>query len=187
MANKIVKFFIFLPFIILSKGIGLAKFLQVARQPVIFKARHDKLIEIHSNTTIGNRRSPNYLYYSYLDVRDRSRGIYIGANTKIGNAISIVSDEEIVIGSNCLIGNNVKIYDSDFHSLCLARTSNNCKREKVLIDDSVFIGDNVIILKGVNIGYGSIIGAGSVVLKDVEPNSIVAGNPATEIRKIDDF
>ena len=55
--------------------------------------------------------------------------------------------------------------------------------DPIVIEDDVWIGARVIILKGVTIGKGSIIGAGSVVTKDVEPYSIVGGNPAKLIRK----
>ncbi len=50
------------------------------------------------------------------------------------------------------------------------------------IGDDVWIGANCIILKGVTIGEGSVIGAGSIVLNDVEPYSIVAGNPARKVK-----
>ena len=47
------------------------------------------------------------------------------------------------------------------------------------------IGARAIVLPGVTIGEHSIVGAGSVVTKDVEPYTIVAGNPAKPIRKLD--
>ena len=47
------------------------------------------------------------------------------------------------------------------------------------------IGSNATILCGVTIGEGAIIGAGSVVTRDVPPFTIVAGNPARILRKID--
>jgi len=53
----------------------------------------------------------------------------------------------------------------------------------IIVGNDVWIGTNAIILSGVNIGDGAVIGACSVVTKDVEPYSIVAGNPAKEIRK----
>lgn len=51
------------------------------------------------------------------------------------------------------------------------------------IGNDVWIGNGVIIIQGVRIGNGAVIGAGAVVTKDVEPYSIVVGNPARMIRK----
>jgi len=48
----------------------------------------------------------------------------------------------------------------------------------VHVENDVWIGDNVTLLPGIQVGNGSIIGAGAVVSKNVEPFSIVAGNPA---------
>lgn len=48
-----------------------------------------------------------------------------------------------------------------------------------------WIGAGATILPGITIGENSVVGAGSVVTKDVEPNTIVAGNPARVIRKIE--
>ena len=52
-----------------------------------------------------------------------------------------------------------------------------------IIGNDVWIGQNATILPGVHIGDGAIIGCGSMVSKDVEPYTIVAGNPAKFIRK----
>ena len=52
-----------------------------------------------------------------------------------------------------------------------------------VIGNDVWIGQNAVILPGVHIGDGAIIGANSVVGSPVAPYSIVAGNPAKEIRK----
>jgi virginiamycin A acetyltransferase len=57
------------------------------------------------------------------------------------------------------------------------------KRTKLIIGNDVWIGRNVTILPSVScIADGSVIGAGSVVVKDVPPYAVVAGNPAKIIR-----
>ena len=60
------------------------------------------------------------------------------------------------------------------------------KREplkKTIIGHDVWIGQNALIKQGVNVGTGAVVGMGSIVTKDVEPYTIVAGNPAKVIRK----
>ena len=52
-----------------------------------------------------------------------------------------------------------------------------------VIGNDVWIGQNATILPGVHIGDGAIIGMNSTVGSDVPPYTIVAGNPAKEIRK----
>jgi virginiamycin A acetyltransferase len=52
----------------------------------------------------------------------------------------------------------------------------------VIIGHDVWLGRGALIRSGVHIGNGAVVGAGSVVTKNVEPYSIVAGNPARHIR-----
>jgi len=53
-----------------------------------------------------------------------------------------------------------------------------------VIKDGVWVASNATIIGPCIIGENAVIGAGSVVLGDVEPYTIVAGNPARVIRKI---
>lgn len=53
------------------------------------------------------------------------------------------------------------------------------------VGDGVWIGANSTILPGIVIGEGSVIGAGSVVTKDVDPDVVVAGNPARVIKRLE--
>jgi len=52
-----------------------------------------------------------------------------------------------------------------------------------IIGNDVWIGNSATIMQGVTIGDGAIIGTNALVIKDVEPYSIVGGNPAKEIRR----
>ena len=52
-----------------------------------------------------------------------------------------------------------------------------------MIGNDVWVGQNAVILPGVHIGDGAIIGANSIVGSDVDPYTIVVGNPAKPIRK----
>ncbi|MEX0333131.1 antibiotic acetyltransferase [Vibrio tubiashii] len=55
-------------------------------------------------------------------------------------------------------------------------------RKKTILEHDVWIGDGAFIRSGVTIGTGAVVAAGSVVVKDVEPYSIVGGNPARHIK-----
>ena len=61
--------------------------------------------------------------------------------------------------------------------------SNMPLKGDTVIGNDVWIGQNATIMPGVHIGDGAIIGANSLVSKDVEPYTIVAGNPIRVIRK----
>lgn len=115
----------------------------------------------------------------------------VGRGTKINGPITI-KNGFCEIGNFSSIGFNVKTIGSN-HSLdtaCvqvgLCNSFNaQYKRDKdsgVYIGNNVWVGDDVIILPGVKIADGCIVGAGSVVTKSTRPYSIVAGNPAREIR-----
>ena len=56
-------------------------------------------------------------------------------------------------------------------------------RGDTVVGNDVWIGMNAVIMPGVKIGDGAIIGANSVVTKNVEPYTVVGGNPATIIKK----
>jgi acetyltransferase-like isoleucine patch superfamily enzyme len=101
---------------------------------------------------------------------------------------TIVAAERIEIGARVQIGSNVIIIDTDFHPLDpRTRITDALSGEHapVLIENDVFVGMNALILKGVSVGAGAVIGAGSVVVGDVPAATLVAGNPAKAVRRLD--
>ena len=103
-------------------------------------------------------------------------GIEIPWSVKIGYPLRLYHGTGLVLHPATVMGKN-----------CVMRhcTTVGSKREKddvPVFGDNVDIGSNSVILGRINIGDNSIIGAGSVVVDDVPPNSIVAGNPARVIR-----
>ncbi len=125
--------------------------------------------------------------------------ITIGHNCYIGEGSRIWSGDEVRIGNHVLIAHQVNIVDTQAHELDAdTRTdryidliNNGPWKEKglietapVVIHDKAWISFNAVILKGVIIGEGAIVAAGSVVTKNVEPYTLVGGNPAVFIKKL---
>lgn len=119
--------------------------------------------------------------------------IIIGDNFYIGRYSQIECDAQI--GNNVIFGNYVSLVGKYDHNYCqvgvptrlamqIRDNEYNWKglNSKIVIEDDVWIGLGSIILSGVKIGRGSIVAAGSVVTKNIEPYSIVGGNPARFIK-----
>lgn len=105
----------------------------------------------------------------------------IGNNSGIGaySQIGIVKiGNYVMMGTHCLLLSQNHRFDDLNMPMCRQGFQNH---KPIIIEDDVWIGSRVIILPGVKIGGGSVIGAGAVVTKNVEPYSIVAGNPAKVI------
>lgn len=115
-----------------------------------------------------------------------------GINVVRGNSVKI--GDNVVVMYNCLMmaAGGITIEDGVRVAANVQLISNNhdfndldilvCK--PVVLKRRCWIGAGASILPGVTVGEGAIVGAGSVVTKDVEPGTIVAGNPAKFIKKI---
>jgi maltose O-acetyltransferase len=113
-----------------------------------------------------------------------------GYNIKFGRDVfmnfncCILDVMEVKIGNNVLIGPNVQIYTATHPLEIEARNLMLEFAKPVTIGNDVWIGGGAIICPGATIGNGVVIAAGSVVTKNVVDNVLIAGNPAREIRKI---
>ncbi len=154
--------------------------------PIIDIRKGSKLI-LGKNVRLGSRNSGYHLNMHgpvKLFADHRGAVIKVGDNTRIhGSCIHAFS--RITIGKNCLIAANCQIMDASGHDLSFDDVANRINTsgsiKPVIIQDSVWLGVNTIILPGVTIGQGAVIAAGSVVVKDIPPMVLAAGNPAKVI------
>jgi acetyltransferase-like isoleucine patch superfamily enzyme len=119
--------------------------------------------------------------WSNLETAGRIR---IGKYVLICPGVRISSAVDISIGDSCMLAQGVYVTDSDWHDL-YDRGLSIGGQAAVTIGDNVWLGDSVIVCKGVTIGDNSVVGAGSVVLRDIPPNVVAAGNPAGIIKILD--
>ena len=115
------------------------------------------------------------------------KGAKIGKNCKISSHTFIC--EGVTIEANVFVGHNVTfindVYPRSTNSDGTLQTESDWHCVPTLIKKGASIGSSVTLLCGITIGENAIVGAGSVVTKDVPANTIVAGNPARILRKIE--
>ncbi|WP_294606102.1 DapH/DapD/GlmU-related protein [uncultured Bacteroides sp.] len=114
---------------------------------------------------------------------DYGKPVTIGKGCFIQQCCTFFGRGGITIGNEVFIGPKVNLITIN-HDVNPESRSATYGRP-IVIEDKVWIGINSTILPGVKIGYGAIVGAGSVVTKDVPAMTIVAGNPARIIKKIE--
>jgi UDP-2-acetamido-3-amino-2,3-dideoxy-glucuronate N-acetyltransferase len=127
------------------------------------------------------------------------KGAKIGKNCNIGQNVFIAGGA--VLGDNCKVQNNVSIYAGViagdyvfFGPSCVLTNDINPRGMyskaghyiETILEDGVTLGANCTIVCGNRLGKHSLIGSGAVVTKNVEPFSIMVGNPAKRIGEIDE-
>ena len=133
---------------------------------------------------IGNDKVRKLIYEKYPELNWCTLihpSSIIASNCKIDKGTVICAGSVIQpcvnIGKHCIINTNCNIdHESiinDFSSICPGVTI--CGQ--VNIGKLCFIGANATVIQNINIEDNSIIGAGSVIIKDVERNSKIVGNP----------
>jgi UDP-2-acetamido-3-amino-2,3-dideoxy-glucuronate N-acetyltransferase len=157
-----------------------------------------KTAEINRSAVIG----ADTKIWHHAHIRE---GVVIGKGCVIGQNVYI--DIGVIIGDYCRIQNNCSIYRTTkigsfvfigpnvvFTNDKLPRAFNREGKpvtEKdwlvgtITVGDGVSIGAGSVILPNVLVGEYAIIGAGSVITKNVEPFSLMYGNPAKSHGKVD--
>ena len=145
------------------------------------------------------RFSPRVLF-AWRNFLLRLSGARIGKNVHIYNTAHVHFPWNLEVGDWAAIGDHALIYNlgpirvgsavtiSQRAHLCAGTHDHTdpsmpLQRPPIVIGDQVWVCADAFIGPGITIGEGALVGARAVVVKDVEPWQIVAGNPAHPIRK----
>lgn len=119
--------------------------------------------------------------------------VEIQKNAKIGSDVKVSSHtficEGVTIEDEVFVGHGVTFINDKYPRATTAtrelQTEEDWEVVETLVKRRASIGSGATILCGVTIGEEAIIGAGSVVTRDVAARTVVAGNPARVIRKLE--
>lgn len=134
----------------------------------------------------------DYTYYDdFEDVHNFEKNVkyhfdFTGDQLIIGKFCMIACDVKFIMNganhlSNAISTYPFAVFGNGWESAMEGKTYPN--KGNIEIGNDVWIGYNATIMAGVKIGDGAIIATNSTVVSDVEPYSIVGGNPAKEIKK----
>lgn len=112
------------------------------------------------------------------------QNIHIGDHVYLNVQCTILDCNQVHIGHHVMVGPAVQIYTAAHLLQAEGRIRGLEVAKPIVIEDNVWIGGGAILLPGVRIGRNAVVGAGAVVPRHVPPNTVVAGNPATVIREI---
>lgn len=154
----------------------LSKLIKKGRFSAISKSKIHSSSKIESGSTIYDVEMARHSFCGYdCEI----------VNCEIGSFVSIANNVIIGGGMHPMSWVSMSPVFYEGRDSVKAKFSEHSREKikKTVIGHDVWIGHSALIKQGVCIGTGAVIGMGSIVTKDVEPYSIVAGNPAKEIRK----
>jgi len=150
------------PDVKLGRNVRLSKFINLYGCEVGDDTKIGAFVEIQKNATVGKRCKISS--HTFI-----CEGVVIEDHVFVGHGVTFINDS----------------YPRAANSDGSLQTEADWKVERTIIKKGASIGSGATILSNITIGENAIVGAGSVVTKDVPPNSIVAGHPATVRRYID--
>ncbi len=115
--------------------------------------------------------------------------IEIGARSHIGEYCSLWAGDRtgrITICEDAVLGPNVYLTASNYDFMAGSPVWSQPRTEAdIVIGKDAWLGAGVIVLPGVTVGDGCIVGAGSVITRDLPPQTVAVGVPATVVKMRD--
>lgn len=149
------------PDVKLGQGVKLSSFINLYGCEIGDETKIGAFVEIQKNASVGRRCKIS----SHTFVCE---GVLIEDNVFVGHGVTFINDT----------------YPRATTSEGGLQTEKDWHVEKTVVKRGVSIGSGATILSNLTIGENAIVGAGAVVIRDVPPNTIVAGNPAKILRSI---
>lgn len=172
------------------------------------------ILQDNTRVTIRNNRNDNCLIIKDCSIVDCEfyiesdiGNIEIGERCFINAGTKIISCNSVKVDDDVMMGWGITIVDHNAHSLDSEERKKDIKQKYLELIKSIervngknwstvnsapihicskaWIGFDAVIMKGVTIGEGAVVAARSVVTHDVEPYTVVAGNPARYVKHIE--
>ena len=149
------------PDVTLGKDVKLGKFINLYGCEIGDETKIGAFVEIQKNASVGKRCKISS--HSFI-----CEGVTIEDQVFVGHGVVFVNDS----------------YPRATTDTGELQTAADWKVQKTLVRTGASIGSGSTILANLTIGERAIVGAGSVVTRDVPPDTIVAGNPARVLRRV---
>lgn len=146
----------------LGANVRLSKFINLYGCEIGDETKIGAFVEIQKNATVGKRCKISS--HTFI-----CEGVVIEDNVFIGHGVMFINDR----------------YPRATNEDGQLQTEADWKVERTVVRRGASIGSGATILSSIVIGADSIVGAGSVITRDVPPHTIVAGNPARVLRRIE--
>lgn len=115
---------------------------------------------------------------------DYGYNLHLGPRSFANVGLVALDVARITVGADVLIGPNVQLLTPTHPVEPEPRRAKWEAARPITLEDNVWLGGGVIVCPGVTVGANTVVGAGSVVVKDLPPNVVAAGNPARVIRPV---
>jgi glycosyltransferase involved in cell wall biosynthesis/acetyltransferase-like isoleucine patch superfamily enzyme len=128
----------------------------------------------------GARKTEDPALFRPLVYGDPAR-LHISSTAVVNNTLFNLSSGEITVGEHAFFGHNCSVLTGthDFTKFGAERQVAVPKSGRdVVIEEGVWVSSNAVVVAPCRIGAHAVVGVGALVLRDVEPYTVVAGNPA---------